>query len=144
MKKFLLLAVLSVSATESFAQRRVIERQVFTPNISTSVSYGASCYADMIYLNNRVIRSYAGFDCQEAMKECRKSIRMEYSANPRYANQNLDCVAQNSRIPDNRIPDNRIPDNNRPHQPDWCSPSQGCNTPPTAVSYTHLTLPTNR
>lgn len=74
MKKLMFLGLLSLSAT-SFAQ---------------------TCMVDMVDRYDRVIRTFTAFGdrdtCIEGMKECRKSIRLDYSRDPRYANSNLDCV----------------------------------------------------
>lgn len=77
MKKLMFLGLLSLSAT-SFAQ---------------------TCFVDMVDRYDRVIRTFTAYGdqntCIEGMKECRKSIRLDYSNDPRYANSNLDCVRRN-------------------------------------------------
>lgn len=81
MKKIVLLGLLSLSAT-SFAQ---------------------TCYVDMVDRYSRVVRTFTGFGdpntCLEGMKECRKSIRLDYSSNPRYPNGSLDCVRSGNYNP---------------------------------------------
>ncbi len=51
---------------------------------------------DVVDNYNRIIRTFTAFgdqeSCIEGMKECRKSIRLEYSRDPRYPNGSLDCV----------------------------------------------------
>ena len=73
MKKLIVFGLLSLSA-QAFAQ---------------------TCYVDMVDNYNRVVRTFTGFGdantCLEGMKECRKSIRFDYSNNPRYPNGSLDC-----------------------------------------------------
>jgi hypothetical protein len=58
--------------------------------------FAQSCYVNMVDNYNRIIRTFTAYgdqdSCIEGMKECRKSIRLEYSRNPRYPNGSLDCV----------------------------------------------------
>lgn len=58
-----------------------------------------TCYVDMVHKpTGRVVRSFTGYgdsSCIEGMKECRKSIRLDYSSNPQYPNGSLDCVRDN-------------------------------------------------
>jgi hypothetical protein len=75
MKKFLFLALATLSA-QTFAQ---------------------VCEVDMIdTFNDRVVRTFRAYGdpntCIEGMKECRKSIRLDYSNNPQYPNNRLTCV----------------------------------------------------
>jgi len=88
MKKLLVFGLLSLSA-QAFSQ---------------------TCYVDMVDRYNRVVRTFTGYGdadtCLEGMKECRKSIRLDYSNNPQYPNNSLDCV---------RAGGNQIP--NPPHNP---------------------------
>ena len=64
MKKLFVLGLLSLSA-EAFSQ---------------------TCYVDMVDRYSRVVRTFTGYgdqnSCLEGMKECRKSIRFDYSNNP--------------------------------------------------------------
>jgi hypothetical protein len=60
-------------------------------------AFSQTCYVDMVVKNSgRVVRSFTAYgdpnSCIEGMKECRKSIRFDYSNNPQYANGSLDCV----------------------------------------------------
>ncbi len=60
-------------------------------------AFSQTCYVDMIQTQSgRVVRSFTAYGdpatCQEGMKECRKSIRFDYSNNPQYPNGSLDCV----------------------------------------------------
>jgi hypothetical protein len=56
-----------------------------------------TCYVDMIVKNTgRVVQTFIGYGdstCLEGMKECRKSIRLDYSSNREYPNGSLDCVS---------------------------------------------------
>jgi hypothetical protein len=74
MKKLFVLGLLSLSA-QAFSQ---------------------TCYVDMVDRYSRVVRTFTAYGdqntCIEGMKECRKSIRFDYSNNPRYPNGSLDCV----------------------------------------------------
>lgn len=60
-------------------------------------AFSQTCYVDMVVKNSgRVVRSFTAYgdpnSCIEGMKECRKSIRLDYSSNPQYANGSLDCI----------------------------------------------------
>jgi hypothetical protein len=60
-------------------------------------AFSQTCYVDMVQTNShRVVRSFMAYGdpntCIEGMKECRKSIRLDYSQNPQYPNGSLDCV----------------------------------------------------
>jgi hypothetical protein len=74
MKKLLVLGLLSLSA-QAFSQ---------------------TCEVDMVDRYNRVVRTFRAYgnddSCIEGMKQCRKSIRLDYSSNPHYPNGSLDCV----------------------------------------------------
>ena len=63
MKKLLVFGLLSLSA-QAFSQ---------------------TCYVDMVDRYSRVVRTFTGWGdpdtCLEGMKECRKSIRLDYSNN---------------------------------------------------------------
>lgn len=95
MKKLLVLVLLSLSAT----------------------AFSQTCYVNMVDRYDRVVRTFAarGSDtCLEAMKECRKSIRLDYSRDPQYPNGSLDCVRVGDTTP--LPPTNPFPrqtDNNR-------------------------------
>lgn len=60
-------------------------------------AFSQTCYVDMVVKNsNRVVRSFTSYgdpnSCLEGMKECRKSIRLDYSSSPQYPNGSLDCI----------------------------------------------------
>ncbi len=60
-------------------------------------AFSQTCYVDMVVRNsNRVVRSFTAYgdpnSCIEGMKECRKSIRLDYSSNREYPNGSLDCI----------------------------------------------------
>jgi hypothetical protein len=81
MKKIMLLGLLSLSAT----------------------AFGQTCNVDMVDRYDRVVRTFRSYGdpntCLESMKECRKSIRLDYSNNPRYPNGSLDCVRRGGYNP---------------------------------------------
>lgn len=60
-------------------------------------AFSQTCYVDMVHTpSGRVVRSFTAYgdpsSCQEGMKECRKSIRFDYSSNPQYPASSLDCL----------------------------------------------------
>jgi hypothetical protein len=60
-------------------------------------AFSQTCYVDMVHTpSGRVVRSFTAYGdpstCQEGMKECRKSIRFDYSSNPQYPASSLDCL----------------------------------------------------
>jgi len=72
--------------------------------LSLSASaFSQTCYVDMVDNYSRVIRTFTGWGdantCIEGMKECRKSIRLDYSNNPRYPNGSLDCIRAGGNNP---------------------------------------------
>ncbi len=94
MKKIVLLGLLSLSAN----------------------AFSDSCTVQMVTTNNRLVQTFRahGIDsCLEAMKECRKSIRVDYSRNREYPNGSLDCV----QLGDDRN-DNPIPNETPTYEPD--------------------------
>lgn len=73
--------------------------KLFTLLALTALSlpaFSQTCYVDMVHTpTQRVVRSFTGWgdsSCVEGMKECRKSIRLDYSSNPHYPNGSLDCI----------------------------------------------------
>lgn len=79
MNKFVLAGLMSLSAS-AFAQ---------------------TCYVDLKYTpNNQTVQTYVGYGaCADAMKECRKAIRFDYSNHPQYPNNALDCVKSTGYTP---------------------------------------------
>jgi len=81
MKKIMLIGLLSLSAT----------------------AFSQTCTVDMVDRYDRVVRSFRSYGdpntCLESMKECRKSIRLDYSNNPRYPNGSLNCVRRGGYNP---------------------------------------------
>ena len=64
--------------------------------LSLSVSaFAQICEVNMVYRKTQVLRTFRAYgdpsSCFEGMKECRKSIRLDYSRNPQYPNSQLDC-----------------------------------------------------
>lgn len=59
-------------------------------------AFAQTCYVDLTYRINTVVRTFHSYpgdaNCIEAMKECRKAIRFDYSNHPQYPSANLDCV----------------------------------------------------
>ncbi len=96
MKKLIVLGLLSLSA-QAFAQ---------------------TCEVDMVDRYNRVVRTFRAYgnddSCVEGMKQCRKSIRLDYSNNPQYPNNSLDCVRVGGTTP---IPPTYPPTNPNPYPP---------------------------
>lgn len=81
---------------------RLLTLIVFT--VLSISSYAQTCYVDMVHTpTQRVVRSFVGYgdshSCLEGMKECRKSIRLDYSNHPSYPNNSLDCVRSGSYRP---------------------------------------------
>lgn len=71
-------------------------------------AFSQTCYVDMVDRYNRAIRTYTGYGdqsiCYEAMKECRKAIRLE----PHLGG--VDCIKASSNPNPNPNPGNGIPD----------------------------------
>ncbi len=82
MKNIFLLAVMALSAPAAFAQ---------------------TCEVDMVYNNRTVVRTFrvpgTPGRCVEGLKQCNKSIRLDYSANPQYPSASLECVQVEGRMP---------------------------------------------
>jgi hypothetical protein len=98
MKKILVLGLLSLSAA----------------------AFSQTCEVDMVQNGNRVIRTFRAYGndntCIEGMKECRKSIRLDYSNNPQYPNNSLDCVRRGDYNPPTN-PNPYPPTNPNPYPP---------------------------
>lgn len=82
-------------------------------------AFSQTCYVDLVQTNSgRVLRSFTAYgdasSCVEGMKECRKAIRFDYSANPQYPASSLDCVRVGGNVPG---PSNPYPQNPGPSNP---------------------------
>jgi hypothetical protein len=66
-------------------------------------AFAQTCEVDMVDRYNRVVRTFRAYGdpqtCIEGMKECRKSIRLDYSNDPHYPNGSLDCVRAGGNQP---------------------------------------------
>jgi hypothetical protein len=103
-----------------------------------------TCYVDMIVKNTgRVVQTFIGYGdstCLEGMKECRKSIRLDYSSNREYPNGSLDCVsARRNPSPGNPGGHNPYPGNPYPGNPGGQNPYPNPN-PYYSVNATSLML----
>ena len=89
-----------------------------------------TCYVDMIVKNSgRVVQTFIAYGdstCLEGMKECRKSIRLDYSSHREYPNGSLDCVsARRNPSPGNPGGQNPYPGNPYPGNPGGQNPYPG-------------------
>lgn len=72
--------------------------------IFTTSALAQICEVDMVdTYSNRIIRTFRAYGdpstCIDGMKECRKTIRLQYSQNPQYPNNRLDCVRAYAQTP---------------------------------------------
>ena len=76
---------------------------VFAVAMMSGAVFSQTCQVQMISKNPRqLVRLFTTYNdpsCLEGMKECRKSIRLDYSNNPQYPNGALDCEIANNRNP---------------------------------------------